>query len=175
MKYKFLIPITFFLANVAFAQVAIGKNQVSTSSTSLEFGNGNKGIVLPWVTSTTDVESKGVVSGTLVFDTSDKKIKVKDNTGWQDLTVDTSGQVDTILQDNAEEKEAAKVVIGKKGATDSTPGLLVLSDDDKAMILPKVESPHLNIINPAAGMIVYDTLSKQVAAYNGSVWSFWKP
>ncbi|WP_262907374.1 hypothetical protein [Chryseobacterium sp. LC2016-27] len=43
------------------------------------------------------------------------------------------------------------------------------------MILPKVASPHLNIINPSAGMMVYDTVKKQLAIYNGTVWSFWKP
>ena len=59
--------------------------------------------------------------------------------------------------------------------TDPTPGLLVLADTDKAMVLPKVASPHLNIVNPAAGMMVYDTTSKQLAVFNGTVWSFWKP
>ena len=44
-----------------------------------------------------------------------------------------------------------------------------------SMILPKVASPHLNIIKPAAGMIVYDSVSRQLAVYNGKVWSFWKP
>jgi hypothetical protein len=43
------------------------------------------------------------------------------------------------------------------------------------MVLPKVASPHLNIISPSAGMIVYDTIKKQLAVYNGTVWSFWKP
>ena len=56
-----------------------------------------------------------------------------------------------------------------------TPGILVLADTDKAMVLPKVASPHLNIVNPAAGMMVYDTTSKQLAVFNGTVWSFWKP
>ncbi|WP_426480116.1 hypothetical protein [Chryseobacterium sp. R2ACT005] len=48
-------------------------------------------------------------------------------------------------------------------------------DVNKAMILPKIASPHLNIVNPAAGMMVYDTTKKQLAIYNGTVWSFWKP
>ncbi|WP_435524785.1 hypothetical protein [Chryseobacterium indoltheticum] len=38
-----------------------------------------------------------------------------------------------------------------------------MEDTDKAMILPKVASPHLNIINPAPGMMVYDTTAKQLA------------
>lgn len=59
--------------------------------------------------------------------------------------------------------------------SDVTPGILVLSDSDKAMILPKVENPHINIINPTAGMLVYDTVSKQLAVFNGTVWTFWKP
>lgn len=65
--------------------------------------------------------------------------------------------------------------MGTNSSTDTTPGILILSDADKAMILPKVASPHLNIINPAAGMMVYDTVNRQLAVYNGTVWSFWKP
>lgn len=35
------------------------------------------------------------------------------------------------------------------------------------MILPKVASPHLNIINPAPGVMVYDTTNKQLAVLMG--------
>jgi len=48
-------------------------------------------------------------------------------------------------------------------------------DVNKAMTLPKIASPHLSIVNPAAGMMVYDITKKQLAIYNGTVWSFWKP
>ena len=67
------------------------------------------------------------------------------------------------------------MLIGGDPATDTTPGILVLADTNKAMVLPKVASPHLNIVNPSPGMMVYDTTSKQLAVFNGTVWSFWKP
>jgi hypothetical protein len=39
------------IASLSFAQVAIGKSSITSNSTSisLEFGAGNKGIILPWV------------------------------------------------------------------------------------------------------------------------------
>lgn len=157
------------------AQVNIGGTSISSPSVSLEFGSGNKGIVLPWVTSSTNVETAGAVDGTLVFDSSDKKVKLRANSSWTDLTRDESGMVDLSLQNNKTELANAKAVIGSNASTDTTPGILVLSDSNKAMILPKVESPHLNIVNPAAGMMVYDTKSHQLAVYNGKVWTFWKP
>lgn len=40
----------------------------------------------------------------------------------------------------------------------STTGLLVLSATDNAMILQNVTCPYLNIINPASGLMVYDTV-----------------
>ena len=67
------------------------------------------------------------------------------------------------------------MLIGGDPSTDTTPGILVLADTNKAMVLPKVASPHLNIVNPSPGMIVYDTTKKQLAVFNGTVWSFWKP
>lgn len=104
-----------------------------------------------------------------------KKVKYLKGGSWFDLSVDTTGTVNTTLQDTKTEQSSAKVAIGANGATDTTPGILVLTDTDKAMILPKVASPHLNIINPAPGMMAYDTVKHQLAVYNGTVWSFWKP
>ena len=175
MKNIFL-TLTLFFATAISAQVAIGKTSISSPAVSLEFydnADNTRGIILPWVTSTAAVT--GAVNGTIIFDITDKKIKYLKGGSWFDLSVDTTGVVDTTLQDPLTEKSTAKVAIGANGATDTTPGILVLTDKDKAMILPKVASPHLNIINPSAGMLVYDTTAKQLAVFNGTVWSFWKP
>jgi hypothetical protein len=176
MKNIFLIIFTLFCGFV-FSQVAIGKTSVSSPSASLDFGTANRGIVLPWVTSTAAVTA--AVNGTMVYDLTDKKVKIKYASGWKDLSVDTSGTtVDpmtstdgAIIQNTATENTAAKTSIG---TLTPTPGILVLEDNNKAMILPKVASPHLNIINPSPGMMVYDTFNKQLTVFNGTVWTFWK-
>ena len=158
------------------AQVAIGKATVSSPAVSLEFydnADNTRGIILPWVTSTAAVT--GAVNGTLVYNTADRKVYVKYASGWRDLSVDTTGTVTTTLQDALSDLDTAKVLIGGDPATDTTPGILVLADTNKAMVLPKVASPHLNIVNPSPGMMVYDTTKKQLAVFNGTVWSFWKP
>ncbi|PJJ66704.1 hypothetical protein [Chryseobacterium geocarposphaerae] len=151
-----------------YSQVAIGKATAESASSSIEFGNANRGIVLPWVTDVASMQN--VANGTLVFDLTDKKVKSYQNNTWIDLSVDGTGVVDSTLQDTLTENPAAKVSIGIPTATS---GILVLEDNNKAMILPKVASPHLNIISPAAGMMVYDTVKKQLVVFNGSVWTFW--
>ena len=176
-----LLTLSILISACASAQVAIGKSTVSSLSVSLEFYDGAdnvKGLVLPWVTSTAAVS--GVVNGTLVYNASDKKVYVKYASGWKDLSVDATGTtVDPItyvdgltLQNSLSDLPNAKVSIG---TPTSTPGILVLEDSNKAMVLPKVASPYLNIINPAPGMMVYDTVKKQLAVFNGKVWTFWKP
>lgn len=184
---------TVLFSTFSFAQVAIGKVGVTNSSVSLEFGDyvagQGKGIVLPWVTSAASVT--GAEKGTVIYDTNDKIIKYRKADGsWFNLSknematvggtpnYDTTGVVNTSLQDTylgqaTVERTDAKVGIGT--SITSTPGILVLEDSNKAMILPKVSSPHLNIKNPEPGTMVYDTVSKQLAVYNGKVWSFWKP
>ena len=179
------ITLSIFLSTCAFAQVAIGKASVNPS-VSLEFydnADNVRGIILPWVDGVSDTApfitnspiTEIVVNGTLVYDTSDKKVKVKYASGWRDLSVDTTGTVTTTLQDTLSDLDTAKVLIGGNPYTDTTPGILVLADTNKAMVLPKVASPHLNIVNPSPGMMVYDTTKKQLAVFNGTVWSFWKP
>ena len=187
--------LTLTVSTCAFAQVAIGKASISNipatttpnTSISLEFGDyvaaQGKGIIVPWVTSAGAVT--GAQQGTIVFDTADKIMKYRKADGsWFNLTknetttvdgqanYDTTGVVNITLQASLTDKPDAKAAIGTPTAT---PGILVLEDANKAMILPKVPSPHQNIINPEPGMMVYDTTTKQLAVFNGKVWSFWKP
>ena len=183
------------LSSLTIAQIAIGKASVSVipsttninPSISLEFGdyvaNEGKGIILPWVTSA--AATTGSVTGTLIYDIDDKIVKYRNSpTTWFNLSknettvvdgtsnFDTTGVVNTSLQTSLTESAGAKVSFG---TLTSTPGILVLEDTNKAMVLPKVPSPHLNIINPEPGTMAYDTVTKQLAVYNGKVWSFWKP
>ncbi|WP_027383918.1 hypothetical protein [Epilithonimonas caeni] len=172
---QILTSIGLTLSVVGYSQVSIGKNSLTNSDVSLEFADTeNRGLILPWVTSESDIVNG--VDGTVIFDTSDSKVKVLNAGVWQTLIVDSpdlpTGIVDTSLQKTKDEIASAKVVIGQTIDPD-VDGVLVLSDKNKAMILPKVASPHLNIINPAPGMIVYDTAAHQVAVFNGQAWSFW--
>lgn len=163
-----------------FSQVAIGKANITNSSVSLEFGNivgdanTQKGILLPWVTSTASVT--GAVVGTLIYDISDKKVKCyKYDEGtnsniWFDLSVDTTGAVNTSLQNSLTELTDGKVSIGNPT---TTPGILVLEDNDKAMILPLVDK-YSSVVNPSPGMMVYDLANDMFCVFNGTVWTFWK-
>lgn len=174
MKKKLILLSVILFAGVCYSQVAVGKASVTNGSVSLEFGDDeNKGLILPYV-----IEEDGITEkGTIIYDTTDHKVKyLKDTNVWFDLSVDTSGTVDLSIQGSDKtEQSGAKVSITTGSGIDDTQGILVLSDINKAMILPKVATPHLNIINPSAGMIVYDTVAHQLAIYNGTVWSFWKP
>ena len=209
---KIIFILTLFSSTIAFAQVAIGKSEVSkiqpantinNPSISLEFydnADNKKGLVLPWTStvsnqplaynSTTGAGYRGiqgtVVDGTIILDLSDKKVKYMKKGAWSSLTgalplkigattYNAFNAIDSSLQDDKKEETNAKAAIGTNGATDTTAGILVLTDTNKAMVLPKVASPHLNIKNPAPGMMAYDTTTKQLAVYNGTVWSFWKP
>lgn len=134
-----------------------------------------------------------IVDGTIIFNLPDKKVKYMKAGTWFDLTGSPTfplvlkdesnndvtfvqfNSINSSLQDNARESDNAKSAIGVNAAIDTTNGILVLTDSDKAMVLPKVESPHLNVQNPAPGMMVYDTVKRQLAVFNGTVWSFWKP
>lgn len=103
-----------------FSQIAIGKSSVTNTSVSLEFGSGNRGLILPWVFDASTMTN--AEPGTLVFDTTDKKIKYKKNLNlWQELTfnvshtyngvtLDTTGSVDLSAQIGIEEKQMPKLL-----------------------------------------------------------------
>lgn len=164
-----LFSITFLLFTTAQAQVAIGRDKATNEHVSLEFSTAqNRGLILPYNQNLSNI----TVDGSFVFDTSDKKVKYLKGGNWFDLSVDDTGKVDLTDQNAKIENPTAKVGIGEPTAVE---GILVLEDADKAMILPRVASPHMNIINPSPGMLVYDTDTHLLAVYNGTVWSYWKP
>ena len=199
---KLALLCSFSLIN---AQISIGKTNTSPhiSLEFDDQPNNSKGLILPWVSTVanspklynanTGTGYQGlqgnVVEGTLIFDLSDNKIKYKNGTNsWFDLTgelpivtdntsntITAFNPVDSSIQDDHKEEDNAKTIVGTNPNTEIANGILILSDKDKAMVLPKVSSPHNTIINPAAGMIVYDTTAKQLAVFNGTIWSFWKP
>lgn len=166
---KYLI-ILLLIPGFSFSQVIIGsgKSKMTNSSVSLEFGTEPKGILLPWVESANIVQN--AVAGTFIFDVSDKKVKLRSSTGWIDLTINSDGEVDTTLQDPHFEKVDAKVTVG---VPTNVNGIFVLEDNNKGMILPLVNS-YKEVINPDAGMMVFDTSSKQLCLFNGKFWTFWK-
>ena len=173
------IGILILFSNLGFSQVTIGKSTATSPSVSLEFGDENRGLLLPWVTNASAVESPE--NGTMIYDSEDKKVKVKLVDGWKDLSVNTTGttidpltDIDglTIQSSSVNEQEDAKLTIGD--LTESK-GILVLEDKNKVMVLPKVYQPHLNIINPSPGMMVYDTKDQLLCVFNGKDWAFWKP
>ncbi|MCW3168664.1 hypothetical protein OMO38_08995 [Chryseobacterium sp. 09-1422] len=176
---KYIIPVLILVSGIFFGQVTIGKTVTSSApanaSVSLELGNptgGVKGIVLPWVTSEASVTTPA--AGTLIFDagTTVQKVKYRNATAWVDLSAGALTPITPSVADTNGEVSTAKTLIGGNALTDTTSGILVLGDTNKAMVLPRVSS-HADIVNPSAGMMVYDTTTNQLALYNGREWSFW--
>lgn len=147
------------------SQVAIGKTLVDGDGI-LDFGNENMCLILPWVDSANTVSAVG---GTLIFDSSDNRVKYFNGTNWIDLST-SNGVLNTSSQ-NALIEIGDGTVIGSLPATAT--GILVLESNDKALILPKIANPTTTLLSPAPGSMVYDTVSKKICIYNGEEWSFW--
>lgn len=155
-------------SSIFLAQVAIGKKLVDGNSTILDFDNmsGNtKGLILPV---TLGFPKGSLVNGTFIFDITDNKVKVYENDTWKPLS--DAGNSNVITLNNTLELGKGVVI----GAASTADGVLVLESQDKAMVLPKVASPHLIVKSPYPGMICYDTDSKTLAVFDGLVWNYWK-
>lgn len=164
-----IIVAALVIFNFSIAQVAIGKQVVDGSSTVLDFNNvaGNtKGLILP---ATSGLPTGTLVNGTFIFDVTDNKVKVYENDTWKFLS--DAGNSSAIVANTSAELGKG-VIMG--AATSTADGVLILESSDKAMILPQIATPHLNVKNPYPGMMCYDTSSKTLAIFDGSVWNYWK-
>lgn len=166
----------FTLAN---AQViigdAIGTAAVKTSVL-LEFAVGNKGLILPYVTTLPALTP--ITQGTILLDASTAtaaRVKFSDGTNWVDLSGQTADITAALaIQPASVPETTSKSIIGARSST--ADGVLVLESSTKAMVLPQVDKVS-DILSPSPGMMVYVNKAgaKRLAVYNGSKWSYWKP
>ncbi|NIF05946.1 hypothetical protein F3J23_10890 [Chryseobacterium sp. Tr-659] len=164
---KIITIITLFSVVVMQAQIAIEKVQVDGDGV-LDFpANTTKGILLP-IVETLPINAS---AGTLLMDKNDKVLKMNVESAWVPLS-DAGDITNAVFNTNGEIPGQNRIIIG--AATTAVPGVLVLESSDKALILPKVAAPHLNVKNPYPGMICYDTVSKSMAVFDGLKWSYWK-
>lgn len=80
LKHLTIITSACLFAQVSFAQIAIGKTSVDGAGI-LDFDTG-KGLILPWV----EAAGTSDADGTLIFDTTDNKVKARINGAWVDLS-----------------------------------------------------------------------------------------
>lgn len=172
MKYIYTFILVGLFSLQLNAQIGIGKSDVDGINTIIDFDNtttNTKGIILPAVTTTPIGLSPVDNGGTFLYDTSDAKVKMYENGTWVSLT-DVGDKASVLINSSTEIGDG--VLIG--ATTTQAKGALVLESDNKAMILPKINKPEINVKSPYPGMMCYDTASKTLAIFDGKVWSYWK-
>jgi hypothetical protein len=149
-----------------FSQVGIETTSIHTDAL-LDFPSGqNKGIVLPMVE--TLPTGTAATNGTFLIDKTDGRVKVRQNGVWLNLT-GTSSLSSYSVNPSADTSDG--VIIG--ATSSSASGVLVLESTNKALMLPKVVSPHINIKSPYPGLMCYDTTKNAIAVFNGENWYYW--
>lgn len=163
MKTNFTLLIL-FIFQCGIAQVAISKATIDGSAL-LDFAeNSNKGLILPQIQG--DITA---IPGMLVYNADLKKVQFYNGDNWQDLSM-KEGIVD--LTETADLAETgAGIIIGN--AETAPEGVLVLNEIGKALVLPKNQTPWINIKNPEPGTITYDPENDLICIFNGLEWAFW--
>lgn len=160
-----LVIVWSFSTNVT-AQTAIGKRTVDGSAV-LDFASGTtKGIILPAVESLPLTPA----NGTFLFDKNDSKVKMTQGGSWVNLS--NTGNATAIVPYSGTVDNEKQTIIGARFT--KADGVLVLESFSKALVLPKIANPHLNVKSPYPGMMCYDTTRKAMAIFDGSVWNYWK-
>jgi len=168
-KYFILSILSLGICFAATAQTAIAKKTADGSSV-LDFASGTtKGIILPAV----ETLPATPANGTFLLDKVSKIVKMYQNGAWVNLSGvgDIAGAVPVApysgIVDNGKQ-----TVMGSRSTT--VDGVLVLESPNKALVLPKISNPHLNVKSPYPGMMCYDTNRKSLAVFDGLVWNYWK-
>lgn len=127
----------------------------------LDIASEDKGLLIPRTT-------KGAVStveGLLIFSTSSNTIDYYNGTDWVSLCGST---VDNIFGTGA---VSQGVALNDNGAISDPSAILDISSSSKGVLLPRMTSVNRDVIkSPATGLIIYNTVTGQLEAWNGSGW-----
>lgn len=154
-----------FSCTLVLGQTAIEKYTVDGDGV-LDFASGTtKGIILPAV----ETLPATPANGTFLYDKNAQMVKMYENGAWVNLS--DIGDNSDVLPYNGTDTNKQTII----GAVSTTvDGVLVLEATDKALILPKIASPHINVPSPYPGMMCYDTDAKALAVFDGAAWNYWK-
>ncbi|WP_147439140.1 hypothetical protein [Faecalibacter macacae] len=181
-KYIYLLSL-FCLANFTSAQMKIGENnKITNSSVLLEFDNLNgankKGIVLPVYYMPPSRRSlENIKNGTFVVDYASNQIKVYENDKWVFLTpTDRNILRKPIRNDDSNNIGKGVLITDDKNVSENyeSQGGLELVSETKALVLPHIKNPHLNVTRPIMGFMCYDTVTESIAMFDGTYWHYWK-
>lgn len=172
MKYSQFTYLIFFIffAKITKAQISINTELPRSAATILDFKhdpNNTMGMVLPIV----DTTATTMIPGTLLLDKSDKRIKYKKENEWVSLSY-VDGNLDQHIP-NPSPDTMQSTYIGDTPNL-AVQGVLVLESPNKAMVLPNVKDPIINVKNPYPGMICYDPTTKALFLYDGRYWNIWR-
>ena len=166
MKKVFFLLVFVFTYSL-YSQVGIETTSLHADAI-LDFPLGhNKGIILPMVDGLPT--GAAATNGTFLIDKTDGRVKVRQNGIWINLTR-TYNLSSYFVNPSPDTSDG--VIIG--ASSSSASGVLVLESTNKALMLPKVASPHLNIKSPYPGLMCYDTDKNSLAVFNGEGWYYWK-
>ncbi|MDM1298706.1 hypothetical protein HXZ94_09340 [Empedobacter falsenii] len=176
MKYLYTFIVCLF-STILFGQLTLGKPSITSESVIFDFddsANNIKGIILPSVDAlptATNSENNGM----FLFDETDLIVKVLENGIWKNLSDQGSSNnlytTDRIKNTSSEIGEG--IVIGDVSTTKAD-AILALESENKALRLPQIANPHLNVKSPYPGMMCFDTASDTLAVFDGENWNYWK-
>lgn len=159
-----------FLTLIVKAQIGINTEMPRSAAAILDFKqdpNNTTGMVLPIVDNT----ATNMVAGTLLLDKSDKRIKYKTRDEWVSLSY-VEGNLDKHIPNLSPDTKQSTYIGDAPNL--AVQGVLVLESTNKAMILPHVKDPIINVKNPYPGMICYDPTTKALFLYDGRYWNIWR-
>lgn len=167
------------VTSVLQAQLLIGTEVSKSQASLIEFSydsNNTRGIILPAVEQTPTLDPT-YNNGTFLFDKKSNQVKMFENGVWVSLTDegDPKAFTEEGRSSNLSREKGGGVVIGEEDlGTSRIQGVLIFEARNKAIVLPHIEDPHLNVKSPFPGMMCFDTNSNSLAVFDGKNWSYWK-
>lgn len=158
MKHILFISIFLLFTTVSTAQVLIGNiTAASSNSVSVEFGSEARGVLLEPIDLPTTASA-----GTIIFDDNSGSLRYYDGSSWSPVT--TGGLTNTVSNYTT---TGSVIINNDHSAAD---GIFIIEETDKALVLPVINNGSLQIKNPVAGLLYYDSAIKSVMVYNGNNW-----
>lgn len=162
MKYS--LGFLLFIYFSTYSQIGIGTDNPDQSAV-LELESVNKGFLLPRLSSSERGDISSPTEGLVIYNTTSKSLEYSNGTEW--ITIKNLN--DILITNTLPSTNYGGVIIGDTMAEPNAEMQLV--SNDKGFLPPRLTTMQRNnILNPAVGLIIYNTDSDCIQIYDGDNW-----
>ena len=135
---------------------------VPDGSAMLDISDPSRGVLIP---RTFPGNIPAPATGLMIFNAATKQINYFNGTVWKEVCASSTG-----ISGASGTQDAVGIVINSSGSSPDPCAVLDISAPDKGVLIPRLTESERDLIDPVAGLLIYNLTTNFIEFFNGTGW-----